>query len=92
MHQVEIVDELSPATFRIDPRNVWPDPGCGESVHNGRGLYEREQLTSKQVRDLAKQPGFMKSQLRKVREDGPKKSATMEELKDEDQRDMARDV
>ena len=92
VHQVEIVDELSPATFRIDPRNVWPDPGCGESVHNGRGLYEREQLTSKQVRDLAKQPGFMKSQLRKVLEDGPKKSATMEELKDEDQRDMARDV
>ena len=90
VHQIEIVQELRPASFRIDPRNVWADPGCGENVHNGKGIYEREQLTSKQVRDLAKQPGFMKSQLRKVLEEGPKQSATLRELTDEDQRDMAR--
>lgn len=92
IHQVEIVEERSPATFRVDPRNVWADPACGESVHNGKGVYEREQLTAKQVRDLAKQPGYMREQLRKVLEEGPKKSATMEELKDEDQRDMAKEV
>lgn len=92
IHQIEIVDELSPASFRVDPRNVWPDPACGESIHNGKGVYEREQLTSKQVRDLAKQPGFMKAQLRRVLEEGPKRSATFQELKDEDQRDVARDV
>jgi len=34
----------------------------------------------------------MKDQLRKVLEEGPKKSATFQELKDEDQRDIARDV
>lgn len=90
VHQIEIVQELSPASFRVDPRNVWPDPGCGETVHNGKGIYEREQLTAKQVRDLAKQPGFMKEQLRKVLEEGPKQSATLRELTDEDQRDVAR--
>lgn len=92
VHQVAMVEEISPASFRVDPRNVWPDPGCGETVHNGKGIYEREQLTSRQVRDLAKQPGFMKAQLRKVLEEGPKKSATFQELKDEDQRDVARDT
>ena len=90
VHQVEIVQEISPASFRVDPRNVWPDPGCGESVHNGKGLYEREQVTAKQIRDLAKQPGFLKAQLRKVLEEGPKQSATLRELTDEDQRDMTR--
>jgi hypothetical protein len=90
IHQVEIVQEISPASFRIDPRNVWPDPGCGESVHNGKGIYEREQITAKQIRDLAKQPGFIKAQLRKVLEEGPKQSATLRELTDEDQRDMTR--
>lgn len=90
VHQVEIVKEVSPASFRVDPRNVWPDPGCGETVHNGKGIYEREQLTAKQIRDLAKQPGFMKGQLRKVLEEGPKQSATLRELTDEDQRDTAR--
>jgi len=90
VHQVEIVQEISPASFRVDPRNVWPDPGCGESVHNGKGIYEREQITAKQIRDLAKQPGFIKAQLRKVLEEGPKQSATLRELTDEDQRDMTR--
>jgi hypothetical protein len=92
IHQLDIVNEVTPASFSIDPRNVWPDPGCGDSIHNGKGIYEREQMTSRQVRDLAKQPGFMKEQLRKVLEEGPKKSATFQELKDEDQRDIARDV
>ena len=92
VHQLEIVQELSPASFSVDPRNVWPDPGCGDNIHNGKGIYEREQLTPRQVRDLAKQPGFMKDQLRKVLEEGPKKSATFQELKDDDQRDVARDT
>lgn len=92
IHTLEIVEEIKPASFSVDPRNVWPDPGCGDSIHNGKGIYEREQLTARQVRELAKQPGFMKAQLRKVLEEGPKKSATFQELKDEDQRDIARDV
>jgi len=92
IHQLDIVTEVTPASFSIDPRNVWPDPGCGDSIHNGKGVYEREQLTSRQVRDLAKQPGYMKEQIRKVLEEGPKKSVTFQELKDDDQRDIARDV
>lgn len=92
IHQIEIVEEKSPASFRVDPRNLWPDSGCGENIHDGKGIYERQKLTAKQVRDLAKQPGYMKSQLRKVLEEGPKKSATFQELKDEDQRDIARDT
>lgn len=92
IHQIVIVEEISPASFAVDPRNVWPDPACGDNIHNGKGIYEREQLTSRQVRDLAKQPGFMKEQLRKVLEEGPKKSATFQELKDDEQRDIARDV
>lgn len=92
VYQVEIVDELRPASFRVDPRNVWADPGCGENIHDGKGIYERQKLTAKQVRDLVKQPGYMKEQIRKVLEEGPKKSASFQELKDEDQRDVARDT
>ena len=92
IHQIEIVQEMTPASFSVDPRNCWPDPGCGDNIHAGKGLYERERITVRQVRDLAKQPGFMKDQLRKVLEEGPKKSATFQELKDEDQRDLARDT
>lgn len=90
VHQLEIVQELNPASFRVDPRNVWPDPACGEDIHDGKGIYERTQMTGKQVRDLAKQPGYMKEQLRKVLEEGPKRSVTMQELRDETERDQTR--
>jgi hypothetical protein len=91
VHEIEIVQELRPATFRVDPRNVYPDPNCGETIHNGKGIFEREKLTAKQIRELAKQPGFMKDQLRKVLEEGPKRSSAMEELRDEDSRDSGND-
>ncbi|NBT76777.1 MAG: hypothetical protein EBT15_12625, partial [Betaproteobacteria bacterium] len=92
IQQIEIVKELSPASFRVDVRNCFPDPGCGENIHSGKGIYERQKLTAKQVRDLAKQPGYMKEQLRKVLEEGPKRSATMQELESEEIRDLARDT
>ena len=92
VHEIEIVKELSPSSFRVDPRNVWPDPGAGESIHAGKGVYERERMTGKQIRELAKQPGYMREQLRKVLEEGPKRSATFQELRDEEQRDVARET
>lgn len=89
---IEMVEELNPASFRVDPRNFWPDPACGESIHNGKGVFERDTMTAKQVRELAKQPGYMKDKLRAVLEEGPKRSATMTELTDEDQRDQMKDI
>lgn len=89
---VEFVEDRSPASFSIDPRNVWPDPSCGSVVQNGRGIYEMQNLTAKKVRDLAKQPGYIKSQLRKVLDQGPKRSAALQELKDEERRELTKDT
>lgn len=89
---IEMVEELNPASFRVDPRNFWPDPACGESIHNGKGVFERDTMTAKQVRELAKQPGYMKDKLRAVLEEGPKRSATMTELTDEDQREQMKEI
>ena len=47
-------------------------------------------MTAKQVRDLAKQPGYMKEQLRRVLEEGPQRSASLEELRDETERDQTK--
>ncbi len=92
VHQIEMIEELNPASFRVDPRNCYPDSGCGESIHDGKGIYERQQMTAKQVRALARQPGYMAEQLRRVLEEGPKRAAAIEELRDDDERDLARDT
>ncbi len=92
VHTLVMVEEESPSSYRIDPRNVFPDPGCGDNVQNGKGIYEREELTARRVRELAKQPGYIKDQLRKVLEEGPKRSHAMQEIRDEEQTDIAEDL
>ena len=89
VHTLTFVEELNPATFRVDPRNIWPDPAAGESIHHGSGIFERTKMTRKQVRALAKQPGYMADQLRKVLEEGPQRSATMESHDEDEYQDGA---
>jgi hypothetical protein len=71
-------EELSPASFRKDPRNIFTDPAAGDNAHEGEGIFERDIMTGKQVRLLAKQPGYNHDQLRYVLAEGPKRSATFE--------------
>ena len=86
------IEEKAPVSFRVDPRNVYPDPGCGSNIQNGKGIYERDELTAKRVRELAKQKGYMEDQLRKVLEEGPKRSRALQEIRDEELTDIAEDL
>lgn len=45
VHEIEFVEEMNPSSFRVDPRNVWADPSCGESIHDGKGIFERRVMT-----------------------------------------------
>lgn len=72
VHVLEIVEEKQPASERVDPWDCFTDPSCGENPHNGRGIYEKKSVTSKQLRELSKQPGFIAANISKVLEEGPK--------------------
>ena len=69
--QLQIEQEKSPASERVDPWNVYPDPNCGEDIHDGIGIFEKKEQTSRQLRELTKQPGYLKAQISKVLEEGP---------------------
>lgn len=69
---LEVVEELTPASYRVDPRMVWEDPDCGDNIQDGQGIFELERLTEKRVRELAKQPGYLPEQLQAAIKDGPK--------------------
>jgi hypothetical protein len=76
----EVKTEFKPASFRLDPRFFVPDPQAGENVQNGRGALKYRKLSEKQVRDLAEQPAYVREQLRKVIEEGPKPSTALTEI------------
>lgn len=75
------VDEIKPGSKRIDPWNFYPDPSCGESIHNGSYTWEKEYISSRQLRDLMKMPGYDKAEIVKALKEGPQ-SASLRQAQD----------
>lgn len=70
---IEIIEKIVPKSKRIDPWNFYPDPACGENIHDGAYCWEKDNITAKQLKDLIGTPGYVRSQIEKVLEEGPGK-------------------
>lgn len=69
---VKSVDERKvPESRRVDPFNFFPDPTCGEDIQDGSYVFERDYLTKKRVKELARQPGFIDKQVNACLQEGP---------------------
>jgi hypothetical protein len=68
---IVIVDEIKPGSKHIDPWNFYPDPACGENIHNGSYTWERDYITKKQLRDLKGQTDYIDGQIDLCLEEGP---------------------
>jgi hypothetical protein len=68
---VQVKESIKPASKWVDPWNIFPDPSCGEDIHDGSYIFERDYMTESQVLDLKKLPGYIASQIDKVIELGP---------------------
>lgn len=66
------ITDLRPASFAVDPRYVYPDPGCGNNLQNGSGIFEKSYISKKQLRDLRKEPGYIKENVNKVLGEKPR--------------------
>lgn len=68
-------EEIKPYSRRVDPWNLFPDPACGESIHDGSFVWERDQITAKGLRDLIGVEGYISEAIQAVIEEGPKVAA-----------------
>lgn len=68
-----VVDDkkIKPASFAVSPWNLYPDPGCGDSVHNGAYVFEKDYITGKKLKQLKGVPGYLDGQIDAVIEEGP---------------------
>ena len=71
--ELEIKIETKPASKRVDPWNFFPDPACGEDIHNGAYCFERDEITEKQLRELAGVDGYLADEIKVVIKEGPGK-------------------
>ena len=72
---LEIHDETKPVTENVDYWNLFPDPACGENIHNGSHIFERGEWTKKTLQDLRDQPGsgYIDSQIERCLAEGPQR-------------------
>ena len=71
-----IKESIGPESKSISPWNFFPDPDCGESIHDGGYTWEVDTITAKRIRDLRGLPGYIGSQIDKVLEQGPQNRST----------------
>jgi len=67
---IQVVKQIKPGSKRVDPWNCFPDPACGENIHNGSFFWERDFITKKQLRELKGQEGYFDGQIEACIEEG----------------------
>ena len=87
------VAEIKPGTRRIDPWNFYPDPSCGESIHNGSYTWEREYVSARQLKDMIDMPGYDRAEILAALKEGAasaveRQSSDGATMKQEDQFEM----
>lgn len=71
---VVIQQEIIPGVKSINPENIFPDMSCGDDIHKGDYIFERDYLTHKQLNDLTADTSYLGDAILKVLEEGPKKA------------------
>jgi hypothetical protein len=69
-----IKQKILPAGVWVDPWNIFPDPACGENIHDGDYVFERDFMSARQVRGLKNLPGYIGAQIDRVLAEGPDKA------------------
>lgn len=79
-----VIEEIAPASRQVSPWDVYPDPNCGDNLHNGAYMFERDYMTAKQIKELAGLPGYHDEALLEVLEEGPKRKSEVSRAKSSD--------
>lgn len=71
--ELAIEEKIAPVTQWVDPWNCFPDPSCGEDIHEGDHFFERGYASAKRLRELSTRKGWNKERIEKVLAEGPGK-------------------
>lgn len=68
-----MVERLAPSSRAKSPWDVFPDPSCGENPHDGAFIFDRDYLTGRRLRGLAKEPDYDREAIAAILREGPRK-------------------
>ena len=69
-----IEEKIVPGSKVVSAWNLYPDGSCGESIHNGSHLFEKDELTFRQLFELKGQEGYIDSQIDQCLKEGAQRA------------------
>lgn len=75
-------EKIKPASRRVYYRNFYPDPACGENLHQGNFTWERDEITRRGLMQLKGNTNYIDDQIDKCLEEGPQQAT--KEFRSED--------
>ena len=70
---------LYPDSKAKSPWDIFPDPSCGENIHDGAYLFDRDYMTGRRLRELAKVPEYDKEAIAEILKEGPRKRSRFDD-------------
>lgn len=71
---IEIKESLNPVSVRVSAWNFYPDPDCGDDIQRGKYVFERDDITGRELSELKGTAGYIDEAIDEVLEEGPKDS------------------
>jgi len=87
---LKMVKKTVPVTRWVDPWNLFPFEDCGENIHDGGGVFERDFLSPASLRRLKGQPNYVSHLIDRVLEEGPDKALVESANPGQRNKDIAR--
>lgn len=69
--RVHIKKKIAPESREISARKLYPDPACGDNIHDGNFVWEEDDLTARKLQELKGLPGYIPEMIDMVIDEGP---------------------
>lgn len=88
----ESIERVEPESRQISAWNLYPDPSCGQDIHNGAYVFERERYWTRKMLGNYRSPeaakqGWLPDQIEEVLKEGPKYKVDSNLMQSEESRD-----
>lgn len=70
---------LAPTSVAKSVWDCYPDPSCGENIHDGAFFFDRDYLTGRRIRELADLPDYDRAQIAQILKEGPLKRSRFDD-------------
>lgn len=77
IHVLEVVEDKRPVSYSVSPWDFYPDMACGKDICNAEAIWERKRVTARELRQLAKAPGYLPEEIIEVLREGPQKAEVL---------------